>query len=205
MNESAPAPVLPPVPWWERVAAGVLVAGWVVWFYIVPEVRWRESIANSATGLHFNWITLLEQPKAHLFSPLDSRPVIAGVVQGLWLVLDVSLPFLIVGGLVISSGRCGRFCRWLWWLALSHGVLFVVLHIFAGRMNIIDMIPFAKASDEGLPWHRGWLLFFENRVWRALLPGYWPYLAELPLAALVLWFTRKQRQKPNAADSTAQA
>jgi hypothetical protein len=201
MNESAPAPVLPPVPWWERVAAGVLAMGWLVvlcWLGYSPR-HWSLSILRGLGIIHNGWFAFLEQPGASLTAQLNSVPILQGVLGGLWLARTAGMPILALWGMAVASGfrRQGR-GGMLWWAAIAHGVLPFLMESVQHRF-------LALRGGAVTPWHRDWLGWLDNAPSSLRDPLHWVCIAELLLAAFVLWFSRKRRQKPSAAESTAQA
>jgi hypothetical protein len=201
MNESAPAPVLPPVPGWERVAAGVLAMGWLVVLCSqgYSPRQWSLSILRGL-GISYNgWLAFLEQPGAGLTAQLNSVPILQGVLGGLWLARIAGTPVLMLWSMAVASGfwRQGR-GGMLWWAAIAHGVLPFLMESVQHRF-------LALRGGAVTPWHQDWLGWLDDAPSWLRNPLHLACIAEFILAALVVWFSRKRRQKPSAPDGTAQA
>ena len=198
MSESLPAPALPPVPWWERIAAGLLVAGWVAWFWVLgfTPVEWWIEVASYLGNQQEGWQSFLAEPAGDFSALSNSLPLLRGLANGLRLGVYGAMPLLVVGGVIVASGRYReRHRHWLWWLALGNGMMSSLALLFDGRYRGVAVsIPDPEGLHH-LPWHPAWMYDFEGGRWRDTLGHYWPFAAEMLLAALVLgvgWWRRKR-------------
>jgi hypothetical protein len=202
MNEFTPAPVLPLVPWWERAAAGLLAVGWlgvaVAWHFRTP--GWTQMIVYCLGQLHTAWVVFLAEPNANPTALLNSTAIVSGLAEGPWLGVLVGVPVLIGWAAMRAlwpwrptGGRA------LWWVALGHGGLAVLEQCSVGRYFTIGGGGPTSSGAVWHPWYEGWFLWAFDERSRINGLYFFPSLAELLLAVLVLWFTRKPRAKPKAA------
>src|SRR5688572_21835999 len=100
MNESAPAPVQRPLPWWERLAAGVLAAIWVIFYYErqIPPRTWWNMIREGLAHVHKGWLDFVAGNAG--FAEVHFLRAAFG---GLLLSLEAALPVLVAGGVAIGS------------------------------------------------------------------------------------------------------
>jgi len=205
MNESAPAPVLPPVPWWERAAAVVLALG-LIGFVVVGHLRpesWWFSVSQHVRSACSGWVRFLAAPTSQL---CNSSPSLRAMMGSLWAAHLLGLPVLIAWAGALASGwRVHWWRNALWWSALIHGTVTVAATLVGSRYYWLSKMLYPRKGSPP-PWNEGWFTFISgeaatNRV--AMLA----YLAaaQILLVGLVLWFTRKQRAKPKAAEGTPAA
>jgi len=201
MNESTPAHLRPRVPWWERVAAGVLAlfCGVVGLVMLAMAGSVSKFVSELLQSISTGWQTVLKAGSPSLEIVLNNTSIIesaAGVVALLLVCGNLLLlPFAIARA--VGRGWLHR-ARFLWIAVLVHGLLAFLFPTILSRLEKIQ-------SDGPTPWFRGWFRWsFLGEFWKEN-PILFAFPFELLLAALVLWFTRKRRQKPKAADSTAQA
>jgi len=197
MSEFQPVRDSPPVPGWERLAAGLLAAGWVGYFCVGFLGEWSRMIGPYLSVLRNGWQRFLAGPMGDFSVLFSSIPLLEGLLGGLWLGAMVGVPVLILGGLTVASGRCLRdHRRWLWWLALGNGALCGLALLLQSRhFVVLTLIP-RQDGSRYLPWHDGWLDYFTGETLPWVGRTYWPFAAEMLLAALVLgigWWRRKRR------------
>jgi hypothetical protein len=215
MNESAPAPVLPPVPRWERVAAGVLAVMWIslAVFERMFWGRWWDGLTENFAIIHNSWRFLLAQPTVDLSALINSRRILLGVNSGLIVMLVLSVPPLILWAAWRAIPRAAyRGGVGLWWVVFGHGAL-AVLYLcvwsrksFVVRSALLARVAQLQMREKHSPaWYEGWFGWVTNDLVSVHGVMFLVCFAEILLAALVLWFTRQRRQKPSATDGTVQA
>jgi hypothetical protein len=205
MNESVPVSARTPVPWGERLVAGLLAARWVVWLHlhgIGPE-RWWKMIVASAHAVHYGWQIALGMRTADPSLLLESPFIVNGIAYGLWMSRNLGIPILIVWGFVVASGR-GKWHRptgW-WWLVFAHGAMAIMALLFQGRAQALFPPDPVEPLHYDQSWHRGWLIYFIDSPARGLSIDRLLLAIELLLAPLVLgvgWWKRREREATRAS------
>jgi len=189
MKESASAPVRPSVPWWERLAAGMLVAGWATevlfiggglaswWLYrcrVAGEVIaiWERTLTSG------RWEALVD-PGSYDF---------AGVLcYGCSLFSEFAMGVLTAVALwLVVRGGSLRLRRLFWLGVVGYGLVKLGLLASSGRLVQVVTVPTSA-------WHVGWLDRFFSPSPRdqsaALLPG----VIALLLGLSMLWLSRSRK------------
>jgi hypothetical protein len=141
MNESAPAPARPPVPWWERVAAGVLAVGFAFWQFVRPFqfVDFRMVIMWGLLQVQLAANAMVAQPSLDLNRLINLPDILDGIHGGLWLAMKCAVLSVIVCGLAIVAGRRGRPWRFiLWWATFAHGAALCLSHAVSARTEAVE-------------------------------------------------------------------
>jgi len=191
MNESAPAPARPPVPWWERVAAGVLPLIAIVWFR-THGVVWWEVTSRNLQALWGFWQSVLHWLFGSQNSGVDPAVLLDHTTGGMWLAIYGSLPAFLGVGLVVASGRYRHPSRgWLWWTALGQGVLYGLALLAEGRGNALRISP----NPGQLSWTDGWLTNIDFSTLRAAVSDFWWSPVYMLLATAVLGYGCWKRRR----------
>jgi len=206
MNESALAPVRPPAPRWESVAAGVLAVWWVGWVFGwgggVAEWWFRILISlQRVTGL---WQSVLAGGDWQWVVRPGSEEFADGVWMASRLFWEGGMPALIVAAWWVASGGELRRMRGVFWVAvLGHGVLGLGWLAVAGRLSYLDPTSLTGPPYRRKMWFGGWLdrIFDFDQARDAVT---WTgCVFAIALASTILWLRRQQQSRAKAGNALA--